>query len=130
MALAPGTKTSLNIGLGSSSTLQTLASYQGVQHLDVVEISASVVRASQGYFTESNVLKDPRVSLDVEDIAHFLLRGESQYDLIISDGKVKEGFSGNELMLCRDFYEQAKRRPDGRWYFYLLAAPGIPVGCL
>lgn len=126
MALAPGTKTSLNIGLGSSSTLQTLASYQGVQRLDVVEISGSVVRASQGYFTESNVLKDPRVSLDVEDIAHFLLRGESQYDLIISDGKVAEGFSGNELMLCRDFYEQAKRRltADGIFIHWLpLAYP-------
>ena len=126
MALAPGTKTSLNIGLGSSSTLETLASYQGVQRLDVVEISGSVVRASQGYFTESKVLKDPRVSLDVEDIAHFLLRGESQYDLIISDGKVAEGFSGNELMLCRDFYEQAKRRltADGIFIHWLpLAYP-------
>jgi hypothetical protein len=126
MALAPGTKTSLNIGLGSSSTLQALASYQGVQRLDAVEISGSVVRASQGYFTESNVLKDPRVSLDVEDIAHFLLRGEAQYDLIISDGKVAEGFSGNELMLCRDFYEQAKRRltADGIFVHWLpLAYP-------
>jgi spermidine synthase len=110
MALTPGVKASLNIGLGSGSTVQALASYDAAQRLDVVEISASVVRASQGYFTESNVLKDPRVSLDVEDIAHFLLRGESQYDLIISDGKLAEGFSGNELMLCRDFYEQAKRR--------------------
>jgi spermidine synthase len=126
MALAPGTKTSLNIGLGSSSTLQALASYQGVQRLDAVEISGSVVRASQGYFTESNVLKDPRVSLDVEDIAHFLLRGEAQYDLIISDGKVAEGFSGNELMLCWDFYEQAKRRltADGIFVHWLpLAYP-------
>jgi hypothetical protein len=90
--------------------VQALASYPGVQRLDVVEISASVVRASQGYFTESNVLTDSRVNLEVEDIAHFLLRGESQYDLIISDGKVAEGFSGNDLMLCRDFYEQAKQR--------------------
>ena len=110
MALAPEIKTALNIGLGSGSTLQALASYQGIQRMDVVEISAAVVRASQGYFTESDVLNDPRVNLSVEDIAHFLLRGDSEYDLIISDGKLAEGFSGNELMLCRDFYEQAKRR--------------------
>jgi len=69
-----------------------------------------VVRGSLGYFTESNVLNDPRVNLDVEDIAHFLLRGDSEYELIISDGKLAEGFSGNELMLCSDFYEQAKQR--------------------
>jgi spermidine synthase len=126
MALAPGIKTSLNVGFGSGSTLQALASYHAVQRLDVVEISAAVVRASQGYFTESNVLTDPRVSLDVEDIAHFLLRGESQYDLIISDGKVAEGFSGNELMLCRDFYEQVKQRlaVDGIFIHWLpLAYP-------
>jgi spermidine synthase len=110
MALAPDTKKSLNIGLGSGSTLQALASYEAAERLDTVEISASVVRASQDYFTESEVLADPRVTLDVEDIAHYLLRGDSRYDLIISDGKLVEGFSGNELMLSRDFYEQAKRR--------------------
>lgn len=126
MALAPGIKASLNIGLGSGSTLQALAAYPTAGRLDVAEISASVARASQGYFAESNALNDHRVSLEVEDIAHFLLRGESQYDLIISDGKLAEGFSGNELMLSRDFYEQAKRRltVDGMFIQWLpLAYP-------
>jgi predicted membrane-bound spermidine synthase len=110
MALAPGAKTSLNVGFGSGSTLAALASYSEVERLDVVEFSAAVVRASQGFFPESDVLNDPRVNLDVEDVAHFLLRGDSRYDLIISDGKLVEWFSGNELMLCRDFYEHSKRR--------------------
>ena len=110
MALAPQTKTSLNIGLGSASTLQALASYPQMEKLDVVEISQSVVDGTRDYFAEAQVLEDPRVHLEVEDIAHYLLKDDFKYELIISDGKIAEGFSGNELMLSREFYQQAKRR--------------------
>jgi len=109
MAIDPSIEHTLNIGLGSGSTLETLASYPSVQGLDAVEISASVVRGSL-LFEESRVLEDPRVRLDVEDVSHFLLRSDHPYDLIISDGKQNDDFSGNAAMLCRDFYELAKRR--------------------
>ena len=126
MALAPETRTTLNVGFGSGSTVDALASYPAVEQLDVVEISASVVRGSKGYFMESNVLGDPRVRLEIEDIAHYLLRDDSLYDLIISDGKLAESFSGNELMLCRDFYEQAKRRLSEFGIFIQWLPPSYP----
>ncbi len=109
MALDPEIRSTLNIGLGSASTLNALASYPTVQNLDVVEISAAVARGSR-LFDESEVLADPRVRLVVEDIAHYLLRGTKRYDLIISDGKLGSDFSGNAMMLCRDFYAYASRR--------------------
>lgn len=109
MVIDPSIEQTLNVGLGSGSTLETLASYPSVKGLDAVEISASVVRGSM-LFEESRVLDDPRVRLDVEDVSHFLLRSDHAYDLIISDGKQNDDFSGNAAMLCRDFYELAKRR--------------------
>ncbi len=106
-------KKTLNIGLGSGSTVDALASHRNVTRLDVVEISASVARGSL-LFEESMVLHDPRVTLVVEDVAHFMLRSADRYDLIISDGKQNSDFSGNVAMLCLDFYESAKRRLTDR----------------
>jgi spermidine synthase len=116
MALDPGVRRTLNIGLGSASTLHTLASYPTVQELDAVEISGAVARGSR-LFDESEVLADPRVRLVVEDISHFLLQETKRYDLIISDGKLAADFSGNAMMLSRDFYAYASRRLSERGLF-------------
>lgn len=109
MVIDPEIRSSLNIGLGSGSTLNALASYPHVETLHAVEISGAVVRGSM-LFEESKVYSDPRTHIVVEDIAHFLLSSIQTYDLIISDGKLGRDFSGNALMLCRDFYEHASER--------------------
>jgi len=109
MSLDPDASATLNIGLGSASTLDTLAGYPDVQFLEAVEISGAVARGSL-LFEESRVLSDPRVALTVEDVSHFLLQDGRRYDLIISDGKLGADFSGNAMMLCRDFYDHAARR--------------------
>ena len=109
LSLAPGITEVLSIGLGSASTVEALASYPELATLHVVEISQSVVRASR-LFAEARVLEDPRVELYVEDVAHFLLQDGPAYDLIVSDGKLGADFSGNTLMVCRDFYDYSARR--------------------
>jgi len=106
MTLDPGIRHTLNVGLASGSTLATLASYPDIEQLDVVEINGPVVRAAR-YFSESVVLDDPRVRLIVDDAIHYLLRTERRYDLIISDGKQAEDFSGNARILSREFYSFA-----------------------
>lgn len=116
MALDPDIRRTLNVGLGSGSTLASLASYPGVDVLDVVEISGGVVRGSR-LFEESRVLDDPRTGLFVEDAAHFLLQQRPPYDLIVSDGKLGADFSGNAMMLCRDFYEAARAQLSERGIF-------------
>ena len=123
MALDDRIRTTLNVGLGSGSTMHTLASYTELETLDVVEISAAVVRGSH-YFDESEVLEDPRVEVIVDDAVHYLLREDERYDLIISDGKQNEDFSGNGKILSREFYEYALDRlePDGIFIQW------IPVG--
>lgn len=106
MVLDTRIRNTLNIGLGSATTLNTLAPYPELLSLDCVEISASVVRAAK-LFSASSVLKDPRVHLIVDDAVHYLLRSNKKYDAIISDGKQDPFFSGNANLLCREFYRYA-----------------------
>jgi spermidine synthase len=96
----------LNIGLGSATTLKTLATYPEVETLDCVEISVAVVRASR-LFEASSVLEDPRVNLVVDDVIHYMRRSAKKYDAIISDGKQHPFFAGNATLLCREFYRSA-----------------------
>jgi spermidine synthase len=106
MVLDTRIRTTLNMGLGSSATLNTLAGYPEVETLDCVEINAPVVEGAR-LFPESRVFEDPRVNVVVDDAVHFLLRVDRQYDLIISDGKQDPFYSGNAPLLCREFYQYA-----------------------
>jgi len=114
MVLDTRIRSTLNVGLGSGTTLQALAAYAELEVLDCVEINQAVVNAVE-YFPESAVLEDPRVNLFVEDAVYYLLRPGRDYDLIVSDGKQDPFFSGNAPLLCREFYEYAFNRltPDG-----------------
>ena len=98
----------LNVGLGSAATVNALASYPQLETIDCVEISAAVAKASR-LFPESGALDDPRVHLEIDDAVNYLLRTERRYDLIVSDGKQDPFYSGNALLLCREFYEFARR---------------------
>ncbi|MBX7165840.1 MAG: fused MFS/spermidine synthase [Pirellulales bacterium] len=104
MALDTRIRHTLNVGLGSGSTLAELARYPQLETLDCVEINAGVVAGARRYFPEGAVLDDPRVHVAVEDALYFLLRAPRHYDLIVSDGKQNPSFPGNAVMLCREFY--------------------------
>jgi spermidine synthase len=123
MALDNRIRTTLNVGLGSGSTVHALGSYQELESLDVVEISGAVVRGSR-FFDESAILEDPRVKVVVDDAVHYLLRETDRYDLIVSDGKQNEDFSGNGKILSREFYEYALERLEPGGIFI----QWIPVG--
>lgn len=110
MALDRRIGRTLNVGLGSASTLEGLAKYDQIEALDCVEINQAVVDAAKQYFPEGAVLDDPRVNVVVDDALHFLLQHQEPYDLIISDGKQNPSFPGNAALLCRDFYLHARDR--------------------
>jgi spermidine synthase len=116
LLLDPSISRTLNVGLGSSSTLHALAAYPNVSRIDAVEISAAVVRAS-ALFGESEVLADPRVGLAVEDAVHHLLRSRQRYDLIVADGKQSPEFSSNWVLTSREFYAGALARIEGDGLF-------------
>ena len=113
MAIRPDARHTLNIGLGSSSTLASLSHYRGIESLECVEIAHAVLDGAHE-FAESSVLSDPRTRVTIDDAVHFLLRSDSKYDVIISDGKQNPQFPGNSLMLAGDFYDLVLNRLSDR----------------
>jgi spermidine synthase len=107
MALDPTIRSTLNVGLGSASTLYQLSRYPSIDRLDVVEINQGVVEGAR-LFEQGRVLDDPRVHVVVEDAVHYLIRSRRSYDLIISDGKQNADFSGTARILSLEFYRQSR----------------------
>ena len=107
MALQPRASRALTVGLGSASTLRTLASYAQLDTVDCVEINEAVIEGSV-LFAESEVYGDPRVRVIHDDAVHYLLGARGAYDVIVSDGKQDPFYSGNAVLLCREFYQYAR----------------------
>ena len=102
--LRPDAKHTLNIGLGSGSTLATLAGYSNLESLDCVEIVPGVVNGASKFEAFAK-LNDPRVKVYVDDAVHFLLTSQKKYDIIIADGKQNPKFSGNAAVLSEEFHQ-------------------------
>ncbi len=105
----------LVIGLGTGTTLGTIASYPW-KHVDVAEISPAIVEAARTYFAGPSFssLDDPRVHLDVNDGRNLLLVSTEPYDLITMELS-SVWFAGASSLYSREFYEltKARLRPDG-----------------
>jgi spermidine synthase len=105
----------LVIGLGTGTTLGTLATYPW-KHIRVVEISPAIVAAADKYFQASNLgaLRDPRVELVHADGRNHLLVTDAQYDLISMELS-SIWFAGAASLYSREFYELvgARLKPSG-----------------
>jgi spermidine synthase len=100
----------LVIGLGTGTTLGTLAAYPW-KRLDVVEISPSIVEAARLHFRSGNLgaLDDPRVFLHLEDGRNYLLVREKRYDLIGMELS-SIWFAGAANLYSHEYYELVKSR--------------------
>src|SRR4029079_16689882 len=100
----------LVIGLGTGSTLGTVAAYP-FERIDVAEISPAIVEASRRYYAEQSffALDDPRVHLSLNDGRNLLLVATEPYDLITSEW-TSVCFAGAASLYSREFYELARSR--------------------
>ncbi len=100
----------LVIGLGTGSTLGTLAAYP-FKNIDVVEISPAIVEAAKNYFGPigADSLNDPRVTLFLEDGRNHLLVHPETYDLVGIE-LTSVWFAGAGSLYSREFYSLVKRR--------------------
>jgi len=107
----------LVIGLGTGTTLGTIAAYPW-KHIEVVEISPSIVEASRKYFTgpARNSLSDPRVILALEDGRNHLLVSPHRYDLVTME-LTSVWFAGASNLYSHEFYELVKARMAPRGIF-------------
>lgn len=100
----------LVIGLGTGTTLGTLAAYPW-KKLDVVEISPSIVLAAREYFRAGNLgaIDDPRVTLHHADGRNYALVDDGRYDLIGMELS-SIWFAGASNLYSREFYELVRAR--------------------
>jgi len=100
----------LVIGLGTGTTLGTLAAYPW-KKIDVVEISPSIVEAARRYFTLGNLgaIDDPRVTIHHADGRNFVLVDDHQYDLIGMELS-SIWFAGASNLYSREFYALVSKR--------------------
>src|SRR5262249_41304437 len=94
----------LVIGLGTGTTLGTLATYPW-KRLDVVEISPAIVEAARAYFSgpNSGVLGDPRVHVTQDDARNHLLVHAGTYDLISMELS-SVWFAGASSLYSSEYY--------------------------
>lgn len=74
----------LMIGLSIGTWLKLVTAFPGVKQIDVIEINPGYLEAIQAYPAQASALKDPRVSVHIDDGRRWL-RGhpEARYDLVI-----------------------------------------------
>ena len=109
----------LSIGLGTGILIGEVARHPGVERVECVELSPSVIEGAR-HFTAYNggVLENPAVRIINDDGVNFLRRSHERYDAIISDGKSKSGHAGNGLFYSQDYYQAARQH---------LAAGGVMI---
>ncbi len=100
----------LVIGLGTGTTLGTLAAYPYAK-IDVAEISPTIVRAARAYFgaVGAAALDDPRVSLHLADGRNHLLVTDARYDLVGIE-LTSVWFAGASSLYSREFYQLVASR--------------------
>jgi spermidine synthase len=107
----------LVIGLGTGTTLGTIASYPW-KKLDLVEISPAIVEAAGKYFESVNggALRDPRLTLHLADGRNFLLVEEGKFDLISMELS-SVWFAGASSLYSQEFYRLVQQHLAERGVF-------------
>ena len=99
-------KSAMVIGLGTGSTLRTIALFP-FQHIDVAELAPSIVEAAGRWFEGVNdgvFDHDPRVRLSIADGRNFLLLSPDHYDLITIE-ITSIWIAGEADLYNKEFYE-------------------------
>jgi spermidine synthase len=100
----------LTIGLGTGILTGEVARHPGVEAIECVELSPSVIEGARQFAAFSgDVLRDPKVKVIADDGIQFLKRSLGRYDAIISDGKSRLGQAGNSVFYAREYYQSALR---------------------
>jgi hypothetical protein len=100
----------LVIGYGTGVSARTLHT-AGFRQLDVVDLSADVIRLANKHFASVNerVTEQPGVTSYITDGRNFLMLQERRYDLIGMEIS-SIWFAGASSLYNREFYQLVKRR--------------------
>jgi spermidine synthase len=99
----------LSIGLGTGILIGEMAHHPGVERIECVELSPSVIEAAHLFAPfNGGVMENPAVRVVNDDGVNYLKRSRSRYDAIVSDGKSRAGHAGNALFYSQDYYRSAR----------------------
>jgi spermidine synthase len=106
----------LVIGCGAGITAGALSTGPEVKHITIADIEPLVPEVADKYFGEYNnqVLRNPNVSVVIDDGRHVLTASNETFDIITTD-LIDPWVKGVAALFTREFYELAKRhlRPGG-----------------
>ncbi|MEJ7812987.1 MAG: fused MFS/spermidine synthase [Gemmatimonadaceae bacterium] len=108
--LVPARPTSvLVIGCGAGVTAGAVSIDPAVERVTIAEIEPLVPRVVSTYFGEHNfnVVRNPKVTIEIDDARHFLLTTDQKFDAITSD-PLDPWVKGAATLYTREFWELAK----------------------
>jgi len=107
-------KSALIVGLGSGITSGSLLAYSALERSVVIELLPAVVEAASVFNGNFDVTHDPRMTVQVSDGRHALLRSPETFDLITLEPPPPSA-AGVVNLYSRDFYKLCKTKltPDG-----------------
>jgi spermidine synthase len=100
----------LVIGCGAGVTAGAVSIEPRLEHETIAEIEPLVPRVVSTYFAEHNfdVIRNPKVGVQVDDGRHFLLTTKEKFDGITSD-PLDPWVKGAAALYTREFFEIAKQ---------------------
>jgi spermidine synthase len=103
MAVHPNVKDVLVIGAGDGGVIRELAKYEGIAHVDLVEIDEMVVEVCREYLPRTACcFDDPRLAVHYQDGLKFIRSRQNTYDIIIVDST--DPFGPGEGLFTKEFY--------------------------
>jgi spermidine synthase len=100
----------LVIGFGVGNTTAAATLHPSVQRVEVADLSRNVLdHASWFSATNGNAIRDPKVTVYVNDGRHHLLMGGDPYDLIALEPP-PIGYAGVASLYSEEFYQLARTR--------------------
>jgi len=107
----------LVIGFGVGNTTAAATLHPTIKHVDVADLSRNVLDHATWFSgSNGNVLKDPRVSVYLNDGRHHLqMQPPGSYDLIALEPP-PIGYAGVAALYSKEFYELARTRLKPRGF--------------
>jgi spermidine synthase len=104
------TKKVLVIGCGAGVTAGAVSIDPRLEHEIIAEIEPLVPRVVSTYFAEHNfdVVRNPKVTVHIDDARHFLFTTDEMFDAITSD-PLDPWVKGAAMLYTREFFELVKR---------------------
>jgi spermidine synthase len=111
VALHPEPRTALVISYGLGTTARALTDTKELTAVDVVDVSADVLKLSALRWPDAaaNPLRDPRVSVHVEDGRYFLLSTTRRFDIITGEPPPPKN-AGIVNLYSREYFRLMRER--------------------